>query len=161
MSRPIARVADHALIFAGAQKNIGPSGLTIIIVREDLLVDVDAAAKLGASPVPILMSYKTLASNQSLYNTPPMFPMYVSQLVLQEIRDKGGLSALEKKNAQKQETLYNALEEYASRGLIGIRVQRSSRSWMNATFVLKEEGKEKAFLVGAEEQGLMQLKGHR
>lgn len=161
MSRPIPRIADHALIFAGAQKNIGPAGLTIIIVREDLLVDVDAAAKLGAQPVPILMSYKTLASNQSLYNTPPMFPMYVAQLVLEEIRDKGGLASLEQKNHRKQKLLYNDLEEYASRGLLQIRVQKTARSWMNATFVLTEEGKEKVFLAEAEKEGLMQLKGHR
>jgi phosphoserine aminotransferase len=161
MSRPIPHIADHALIYAGAQKNIGPSGLTIVIVREDLLVDVDAAAKLGAQPVPILMSYNLLANNKSLYNTPPMFPMYVSQLVLQEIRDKGGLTALEQKNARKQELLYSELEEYASRGLIQIRVQKSARSWMNATFVLIGEGREKDFLSGAEKEGLMQLKGHR
>lgn len=161
MSRPIPRIADHALIFAGAQKNIGPSGLTIIIVREDLLVDVDAAAKLGAQPVPILLSYKTLASNSSLYNTPPMFPMYVAQLVLQEIRDKGGLPALEQRNLKKQQLLYADLEEYASRGLVQIRVQKTARSWMNATFVLTGEGKEKEFLAGAEKEGLMQLKGHR
>jgi len=161
MSRPIPRIADHALIFAGAQKNIGPSGLTIIIVREDLLVDVDAAAKLGAQPVPILLSYKTLANNSSLYNTPPMFPMYVAQLVLQEIRDKGGLPALEQRNLKKQQLLYADLEEYASRGLVQIRVQKTARSWMNATFVLTGEGKEKEFLAGAEKEGLMQLKGHR
>lgn len=161
MSRPIPRLADHALIYAGAQKNIGPSGLTIVIVREDVLVDVDAAAKLGAAPVPLLMSYKLLADNLSLYNTPPMFPMYVAQLVLQEIKDKGGLTALEQKNNKKQELLYNDLEEYASQGLIKIRVQKPARSWMNATFVLTKEGQEKEFLADAEKQGLMQLKGHR
>jgi len=161
MSRPIPRIGDHALIFAGAQKNIGPSGLTIVIVREDLLVDVDAAAKLGAAPVPILVSYKILADNLSAYNTPPMFPMYVAQLVLQENQDKGGLIALEQKNFKKKELLYKDLEEYASRGLIKIRVQKPARSWMNATFVLTGEGKEKEFLSGAEKQGLMQLKGHR
>jgi len=161
MSRPIPRLADHALIFAGAQKNIGPSGLTILIVREDLLVDVDAAAKLGAIPVPIMMHYKTLADNKSLYNTPPMFSMYVSQLVLQEIKDAGGLVTLGKKNALKQQHLYDKLEDYASKGLVGIKVQKASRSWMNATFVVLGEGKEKAFLEQAEAKGLMQLKGHR
>ena len=161
MSRPIPRLADHALIFAGAQKNIGPSGLTIIIVREDLLVDVDAAAKLGAAPVPITLSYKTLADNNSLYNTPPMFSMYVAQLVLAEIKEQGSLQALERKNMLKQKFLYDRLEKYASEGLVGIKVKASSRSWMNATFVILGEGKEQAFLEEAEKKGLSQLKGHR
>ncbi|KAF8582650.1 phosphoserine aminotransferase [Ramaria rubella] len=160
MSRPIPRLADHALIFAGAQKNIGPSGLTILIVRQDLLVDTDAAAKLGAVPVPYTLAYKTLADSGSLYNTPPMFPMYVADLILQRNKDNGGVLQLESVNRRKAEKLYTTLEEGEKKGLISIKVQPGSRSWMNVTFELSQEAEQK-FLDGAEARGFRQLKGHR
>ena len=161
MSRPIPRLKDHALIYAGAQKNIGPSGLTILIVRDDLIVDTDAAVKLGAAPVPITMSYKILADSGSLYNTPPMFSMYVSDLVLERIKNSGGLERLEEINGQKAKILYEVLDEGEKKGLVKIKVQPGSRSWMNATFEVIGEGKEQAFLQGAEARGFKQLKGHR
>ena len=161
MSRPIPRLADHALIYAAAQKNIGPSGLTILIVRRDLLVDTDAAAKLGATPVPYTLAYKTLADAGSLYNTPPMFSMYVSDLVLEHVNANGGLPQLESVNRRKAEILYATLEEVAKLGLVKIKVQPGSRSWMNATFEVLGEGAEQRFLVGAESRGFKQLKGHR
>ena len=161
MSRPIPRLADHALIYAGAQKNIGPSGLTILIVRQDLLVDTDAAAKLGAVPVPYTLAYKTLADAGSLYNTPPMFSMYVADLILERVKDHGGLLELERVNKSKAEKLYATLEDGEKKGLIKIKVQPGSRSWMNVTFNVLGDGAEKEFLGGAEAQGFEQLKGHR
>lgn len=161
MSRPIPRLADHALIYAGAQKNIGPSGLTILIVRQDLIVDLDAAAKLGGAPLPLTLAYKTLADSGSLYNTPPMFSMYVADLVLQRIQDHGGMAAMEKINERKARALYDALDEGEAKQKIRVKVQPGSRSWMNATFEILGEGAEQTFLKGAEARGFRQLKGHR
>jgi phosphoserine aminotransferase len=161
MSRAIPRLADHALIYAGAQKNIGPSGLTILIARKDLLVDTDAAATLGAAPVPYTLAYKTLADSGSLYNTPPMFPMYIADLVLERFRANGGLQQLESINKHKSETLYAALQEGEKKGLIRLKVQSGSRSWMNVTFEVLGQEAEQKFLEGAEARGFRQLKGHR
>ena len=161
MSRPIPRLADHALIYAGAQKNIGPSGLTILIVRQDLLVDTDAASKLGAVAVPYTLAYKTLADSGSLYNTPPMFPMYVADLILERVKVHGGLLRLESVNKTKAEKLYTTLEEGEKKGLMKVKVQPGSRSWMNVTFEILGEGAEEKFLEGAEARGFKQLKGHR
>lgn len=160
LSRSIPRLADHALIYAAAQKNIGPSGLTILIVRKDLLVDTDAAVPLGATPVPYTLAYKTLADSGSLYNTPPMFPMYVADLVLQRFAANGGLKRLETMNKRKAEMLYAALEIGQKLGLIKLKVQSGSRSWMNVTFQVLR-GAEQPFLDGAEARGFRQLKGHR
>ena len=98
MCRPIPRLADHAVIYAGAQKNIGPAGLTVLIVRQDCIVDVDAAARLGALPVPTMFSWKTLADSQSLYNTPSVLAIYMTGLVLQRMQEKGGLQYYEEMN---------------------------------------------------------------
>lgn len=160
MSRPIPHLADHALVYAGAQKNIGPSGLTILIVRQDLLVDTDAATRLGAVPVPYTMAYKTLADSNSLYNTPPMFPIYVADLVLEQIRANGSLQHLEKVNREKADLVYKTLEEGEKKGMVKIKVKEGGRSWMNATFQILG-GAEERFLAGAEQQGFRQLKGHR
>ncbi|KAF8507327.1 pyridoxal phosphate-dependent transferase [Hysterangium stoloniferum] len=161
MSRPIPRLADHALIYAGAQKNIGPAGLTVLIVRQDLLVDTDAAAKLGASPVPCTLAYKTLADSGSLYNTPPMFPMYVAALVLERIQDGGSVQHMEEVNRRKAEMLYAILNEGEERGIVKIKARPGSRSWMNVTFQILGEGTEQKFLEVAEARGFRQLKGHR
>lgn len=160
MSRPIPRLADHALIYAGAQKNIGPSGLTILIVRQDLLVDTDSAAKLGATPVPYTMAYKTLADSKSLYNTPPMFSIYVADLVLERIKVDGSLQHLESVNKEKARLLYTTLEEGEKRRIVKIKVKEGSRSCVNVTFLILQ-GAEKGFLEGAEQRGFKQLKGHR
>lgn len=161
LSRPILNLEQHALIYAGAQKNVGPSGLTILIVRKDLLVDTVAAAKLGASPTPTTMSYKVLADNGSLYHTPPMFSMYVTYLAVKYYADDGGLVALERINRAKQEKAYQALDEGAEAGLFVGRVEKQSRSWMNVTFTLATPELEKAFLVAAHDKGIRGIKGHR
>ncbi|KAJ3566672.1 hypothetical protein NP233_g6845 [Leucocoprinus birnbaumii] len=161
MSRPIPRLADHAVIYAGAQKNIGPAGLTILIVRNDCIVDVDAAAALGAQPVPVTMSYKTLADNQSAYNTPPVLAIYISGLVLKRNAELGGMEYYEKVNRRKMQTVYGALREGEEKGVFRGHVQPGSESWMNVVFVVLGEGKEKAFLKGAEERGMSGIKGHR
>ncbi|ODN77079.1 phosphoserine transaminase [Cryptococcus amylolentus CBS 6039] len=164
ISRPIPNIEKHAIIYAGAQKNLGPSGVTVLIVRKDLLVDTAEAAKLGCVPVtPITYEYKILADNASLYNTPPTFPIYVSALVLQRlISEKGGLEGLEKVNKEKAELLYATLDKAEEKGAIKTVVrEKEARSWMNVTFNIVGEGKEKAFLDGAAERGFQQLKGHR
>jgi phosphoserine aminotransferase len=159
MSRSIPHLADHAVIYAGAQKNIGPAGLTILIVRQDCIVDVDAAAKLGASPVPITMSYKTLADHNSLYNTPSTLAIYISGLVLQQMKDRGGLECYERMNRRKQIKLYEVIEE--SGGVLRGKVRKGAGSWMNVVFDVEGDGAEARFLAGAEKRGMKALKGHR
>lgn len=161
MSRPIPRLADHAIIYAGAQKNIGPAGLTILIVRKDCVVDVDAAARLGATPVPVVMSYKTLAGAKSLHNTPPVLAIYISGLVLERNAALGGIAYYEALNRHKAERLYEVLGEGEERGVLRMKVKEGSRSWMNVVFDVRGEGREEAFLAGAGERGMKSLKGHR
>ncbi|ESK96899.1 phosphoserine aminotransferase [Moniliophthora roreri MCA 2997] len=161
MSRSIPRLADHAVIFAGAQKNIGPAGLTILIVRQDCIVDVDAAAKLGAVPVPITMSFKTLADSGSLYNTPSVLPIYIAGLVLQRSKELGGVQYYEQVNRRKAEKLYATLREGEEKGIFRGKVKEGSGSWMNVVFDVLGEGAEARFLNGAEEKGMKALKGHR
>lgn len=161
MSRPIPRLMDHAIIFAGAQKNIGPSGLTIMIVREDCLVDVDAAAKMGATPVPRMLAYKTYADSANLYNTPPTFAIYVAMLVLERMEKQGGLSVVEAANQRKQESLYNAVKEGEAKGIFRLKVKEGSRSWMNCVFVGKDKAIEAEFLNAGDTQGFKAMKGHR
>lgn len=161
MCRPIPHLADHAIIYAGAQKNIGPAGLTILIVREDCIVDVDAAAKLGATPVPITLSYKTLADSGSLYNTPSVLPMYISGLVLERMQKHGGLKHYEETNRRKAGKVYSALKEGEAKGVLRRKVKEGSGSWMNVVFEVVGPDAEKKFLEGAEERGMKGLKGHR
>ncbi|KAI0705799.1 phosphoserine aminotransferase [Cytidiella melzeri] len=161
MCRPIPRLADHAVVYAGAQKNIGPAGLTVLIVRKDCLVDVDAAAKLGASPVPIMLSWKTLADSKSLYNTPSVLSMYITGLVLQRIDEQGGLLWYEELNRRKAGKVYGAVREGQEKGVFRRKVREGSESWMNVVFEVVGEGAEKRFLDGAEKRGMKGLKGHR
>ena len=164
LSRPIPELSRHAVIYAGAQKNLGPSGVTVIIVRKDLLVDTTSAAKLGHVPVvPIALEYRTLALNGSLYNTPPVFAIYVSGLVLQYLLGrKGGIDGLEQVNRNKAKVLYETLDDAESRGVVKCLVrEKEARSWMNVTFEVLGDGNEKVFLDSAEERGFRQLKGHR
>jgi phosphoserine aminotransferase len=161
MSRPIPRLADHAVIIAGAQKNIGPSGLTILIVRNDCLVDVDAAAKLGATPVPIMLSYKTYADSGSLYNTPPTFSIYVAALVLERMKAAGGLEAVAAANRRKMTKLYDVVKEAESKGVLKLKVQEGSRSWMNVVFIGRDSQAEQEFLAAADTRGMKAMKGHR
>ena len=161
MSRPIPRLSDHAIIYAGAQKNIGPAGLTIAIVRQDCIVDVDAAAKLGAVPVPTGLAYKTFADQKSMPNTPPVFAVYVTGLVLKRNAELGGLAYYEALNRRKQEKVYKVLREGEGKGLLRGHVKQGSGSWMNIVFEVLGEGAEARFLAGAEARGMKGLKGHR
>lgn len=164
LSRPIPHLERHAIIYAGAQKNLGPSGTTVIVVRKDLLVDTSEAFALGnVPPTPITMEYKVLADNSSLYNTPPTFPIYVCALVLDKLnKAEKGLLSMEATNRAKADLLYSTLDEAEAKGVVRCVVrEKDARSWMNVTFEILGEGKEKAFLDGAEKQGFRQLKGHR
>lgn len=161
MSRRIPHLADHAVIFAGAQKNIGPAGLTILIVRQDCLVDVDAAAKIGAVPVPISMSFKTLADNNSLYNTPSVLPIYMAGLVLQRAQQLGGIQYYEELNKKKADKVHAVLKEGEAKGVLRGKVKEGSGSWMNIVFDVLGEGNETKFLTGAEAENMKALKGHR
>lgn len=164
ISRPIPHIERHAVIYAGAQKNLGPSGVTVVIVRKDILVDTTEAMKLGGVPaVPIQNEFKILADNASLYNTPPTFAIYVSALVLEYLlAQRGGIDGLEKMNREKAALLYQTLDEAESKGAVRCVVrEKEARSWMNVPFVVVGEGAEKKFLEGAEAKGFRQLKGHR
>ncbi|KAF7984042.1 hypothetical protein HWV62_17567 [Athelia sp. TMB] len=161
MSRPIPHLADHAIIYAGAQKNIGPAGLTIVIVRQDCIVDVDAAAKLGAAPVPITMAYKTLFDGASVYNTPPCIPIYMAGLVLQRMADQGGLKYYEEVNRRKQEKLYGAIRLGETKGVFLGKVRPDAGSWMNVVFDVLGEGNEAKFVEGASQRNMKAIKGHR
>lgn len=150
LSRPLD-VAKYGLIYAGAQKNIGPAGLTIVIVRDDLLG--------GALPVtPSAFDYKTVAENESMYNTPPTYAIYIAGLVFHWLEQQGGLPAIEQHNRRKAALLYDYLDE--SR-FFSSPVARECRSWMNVPFRLKDPALDAEFLKGAEARGLVQLKGHR
>ncbi len=144
-------VSDYGMIYAGAQKNIGPSGLVIVIVREDLL---DRAWP----GTPSVMSYRSMADNGSMLNTPPTFAIYVSGLVFRWLRDQGGLEAIEQVNRAKAERLYHFID---TSGFYINEVEVSARSLMNIPFRLKDESLNAAFLAGADEAGLAQLKGHK
>jgi phosphoserine aminotransferase len=150
LSRPID-VTKYGLIYAGAQKNIGPAGLTIVIVREDLIGQV-------AAGTPTMFDYKTHADNESMYNTPPTFSMYVAGLVFKLLAKQGGLEAMEKTNREKAALLYTKLD---STGFYNSPVAKENRSLMNVPFTLKDATLDEAFLKGAKERGLLQLKGHR
>jgi len=150
LSRPID-VTKYGLIYAGAQKNIGPAGLTIVIVREDLIGQVVAGT-------PTMFDYKTHADNESMYNTPPTFAMYVAGLVFKLLAKQGGLAAMEKANREKAALLYTKLD---STGFYNSPVAKENRSLMNVPFTLKDAALDEAFLKGAKERGLLQLKGHR
>jgi phosphoserine aminotransferase len=150
LSRPLD-VSRYGLIYAGAQKNIGPSGLTLVIVREDLL----------GHPHPMLptaFDYKTVADNESMYNTPPTYAIYIAGLVFQWIKAQGGLAAMEQHNRRKAALLYDCLAE--SR-FYSCPVAPDCRSLMNVPFRLKDTALDEAFLKGAQQRGLVQLKGHR
>ncbi|KAJ6581827.1 pyridoxal phosphate-dependent transferase [Mycena capillaripes] len=161
MSRPIPHLADHAIIFASAQKNIGPAGLTVLIARNDCLVDVDAAAKLGAAPVSYTMAYKTLADNLSVYNTPSVFAIYVTGLVLRRSQALGGVQYFEEVNKKKAEKLYAVIKEGEAKGVLRARVKEGSgRSLMNVVFDFEDPGVQARFVLGAEARGIKGIKGH-
>lgn len=151
-SKPVD-VSRFGLIYAGAQKNVGPSGVTIAIVRKDLVG--------SAQPItPVMLDYKTHADNASLYNTPPCFAIYICGLVFEDLLAQGGLAEVEKKNAHKAGILYDAID--ASGGYYICPVEKSVRSLMNVPFTLAKGGDfEKQFIAEAAKEGMVQLKGHR
>jgi phosphoserine aminotransferase len=152
-SRPM-EVKKFGLIFAGAQKNLGPSGVTVVIVRKDLAERAD-------KNLPTLLQYRTHIKEKSLYHTPPTFAVYIVGLVMEWIDAEGGIAAIEKRNNTKAKLLYDTLE--TSNGFYRCPVEASSRSKMNVVFRVAggDESVEKQFAVGAAEAGLVGTPGHR
>ncbi|CAG8813952.1 6754_t:CDS:1, partial [Dentiscutata erythropus] len=150
-------ISKFGLIYAGAQKNIGPAGVTIVIVREDLLTRLEISdSKLPA--IPSMLDYKVMAENNSLYNTPPMFSIYVASLVFEWLLENGGIEEIEKINSIKAAKLYDCINKSK---IYKSPVEESVRSRMNVPFRIQPEELEKEFLKGADELGMLQLKGHR
>ena len=151
MSRKVD-VSKFGMIYAGAQKNLGPSGLALVIIRKDLV---------GRTPekVPTMLKYSTYTENNSLYNTPPTFGIYMIGLVTDWIREVGGLEAVEKMNDAKAALLYQAIDE--SNGYYSTPVNKCSRSKMNVVFRLPTEELEAKFLEVVKANGMIGLKGHR
>jgi len=144
-------VSKFGLIYAGAQKNIGPSGLTIVIVREDLLGHAHKAT-------PCIMNYKTAADSDSMYNTPPTYAWYLAGLVFQWLKEVGGVKEIAKVNQAKAELLYQAIDKS---GLYLNHIETQYRSKMNIPFWLKEDSLNDKFISESEAAGLTALKGHR
>ncbi len=144
-------VSRFGILFAGAQKNIGPAGLTIAIVRKDLIGN-------ALDICPTMLNYKTHADNASLFNTPPCFAIYISKLVFEWVKNMGGVRELEKKNIEKANLLYSFLDNSS---LFKGTVVPKDRSLMNVPFVTGNEELDKKFVAEAKEAGLVNLKGHR
>ncbi|TAK41637.1 MAG: 3-phosphoserine/phosphohydroxythreonine transaminase, partial [Betaproteobacteria bacterium] len=150
LSRPL-EVARFGLIYAGAQKNIGPAGLTIVIVRDDL---IGKAAK----GTPSVMDYKLQAAADSMLNTPATYSIYIAGLVFKWLKSLGGLAEIERRNLAKAKLLYDCLDES---GFYRNPIEPRDRSRMNVPFTLADPKLDEAFLKGAAERGMVQLKGHR
>lgn len=150
LSRPI-NVADYGMIYAGAQKNIGPAGITVVIVRDDLLGN-------ALPQTPAVWDFKAQADADSMLNTPPTYAWYIAGLVFEWIRDSGGLQAMGERNRRKAETLYQAID---GSDFYRNPVDPACRSWMNVPFILADAELDKVFLKEAAEQGLHTLAGHR
>ena len=150
LSRPVD-VNQYGLIYAGAQKNIGPAGLTLVIVRKDLLGK-------AASSVPAMLNYQIHADNGSMYNTPPTYAWYLSGLVFSWLKKQGGVGNMGEINQRKAEKLYGFID---NSGLYSNPVEVISRSRMNVPFVLADDRLDKPFLDQAQAAGLLNLKGHR
>jgi len=145
-------VNQFGLIYAGAQKNLGPSGVTVVIIRKDLI-------KKDLAHLPTMLQYATHSDSNSLYNTPPTLAIYLLSLVLEWVKEQGGVSAIEKINSQKASVLYNVIDE--SEGFYQGHAQKESRSHMNVTFTLPNEELTKQFAKEAKEAGFVGLNGHR
>ena len=150
LSRPID-VSKYGVIYAGAQKNIGPAGITVVIVRDDLIGHANPA-------MPVMMDYKTHADNGSMYNTPPTYGWYLAGLVFQWVKDKGGLQGMAEINQRKADKLYSVIDNSP---FYSNPVDKACRSWMNVPFILADADLDKLFLEEAEKAGLSTLKGHR
>lgn len=145
-------VSKFALIYAGAQKNLGPSGVAVVIIRDDMI----AASN---QKLPVMLKYDTYAKNDSLYNTPSTFTIYMVKLVLEWVKGLGGLDAVEKINEKKAAMIYDAIDN--SNGFYKGHAHKEFRSLMNITYKLPNEDLDKLFVAGAAELGLAGLKGHR
>ena len=150
MSRPID-VSKFGLIYAGAQKNIGPSGLTIVIVRDDLIGNQHAAT-------PVILDYKKTADNDSMFNTPPTYAWYLASLVFKWLKGLGGLPVIAEINQQKAQHLYNYID---ASDFYSNSIAKQNRSSMNVPFYLKDDALNQLFLEEAKQAGLHALKGHR
>ena len=153
-SHVLSRSVDWSkvgLAFGGAQKNIGPAGVTLVVVREDLLGHALKAC-------PSAFNYKTVADNGSMYNTPPTYSIYMAGLTFQWLKRQGGVAAMEQRNVAKAKLLYDFLD---SSSFYSNNVAHDCRSRMNAPFFLADESRNDAFLAGAKAAGLLQLKGHK
>jgi phosphoserine aminotransferase len=151
LSKPID-VEKHSLIYCGAQKNIGPSGVTLVIIRDDLIEKVPENQH-------SMLDYRLLAANDSMLNTPNTWGIYIINLVCDWLKEKGGLAAIEKLNEEKAKILYDTID--ASDGFYSGHAEKSARSLMNVTYRLPSEELEKQFCAEATKQGLDGLKGHR
>lgn len=150
LSRPVD-VSKFGVIYAGAQKNIGPAGLTIVIIREDLIGD-------AITGTPLMFSYKTHVENGSMYNTPPTYAWYIAGLVFEWIKKKGGLQAMAEINKRKADKLYTYID---SSKFYSNPVDKNCRSWMNVPFTLANQELDSKFLEESKKAGLVALKGHR
>jgi len=144
-------VADFGLIYAGAQKNMGPAGVTLVIVKDDILGKVDRK-------IPSMFNYQTQIEGGSMYNTPPCFAIYVSMLTLRWLKAKGGVAAIEQENITKARVLYDAID---ANPLFKAVAAPEDRSNMNVCFVMENPELEKPFLKLCDERGIIGIKGHR
>ena len=149
LSRPVD-VSHYGMIYAGAQKNIGPAGLNIVIIREDLLGD-------AAEFTPTMLNYTTHANAGSMYNTPPTYSWYLAGLVFKWIKKQGGLTAMAEINKRKSQKLYDAID---ASSFYNNPVDEAYRSWMNVPFTLKDDSLNTVFMESAAERNLVTLKGH-
>ena len=150
LSHPVD-VSQFALIYAGAQKNVGPAGVSVVIIRDDLLED-------NGQVIPTYLDYKTHASKHSLYNTPPTFSIYVMRLVLEWIKNQGGLAAIDQINQRKAAKLYQAIDQSE---IFVNPVDPADRSLMNIPFTSQDADIDQEFIQAAKEKGFINLKGHR
>ncbi len=151
LSRPID-VSKYGLIYAGAQKNIGPAGLTVVIIREDL------AGGMLVNNTPSILTYKTHIDANSMYNTPPTYAWYLAGLVFKWLKDLGGLEEMAKRNQAKAKKLYAAID---NSNFYNNPVNHAYRSWMNVPFTLADDELNADFITGAKKAGLLTLSGHR
>lgn len=151
LSRPVD-ISKFGLIYAGAQKNLGPAGVTVVIIRKDLVKD-------APENLPTMLNYRTHMEKNSLYNTPPTLAIYFLKLVLEWVENEGGVEAMEKRNNEKAKILYDVIDE--SDGFYIGHARKDSRSNMNVTFTLPDKETEAEFLKQAREKGFVGINGHR
>ncbi|WP_440029872.1 3-phosphoserine/phosphohydroxythreonine transaminase [Chromobacterium amazonense] len=145
-------VSRFGMIYAGAQKNIGPSGLTVLVIREDLLGKARA-------DIPTMLNYQVHADADSMYNTPATYPIYIAGLVFKWLKEQGGVKGIATRNEEKAGLLYHVIDN--SQGFYSTHIEPPFRSKMNVVFKLKDESLDEIFLLEARKNGLAQLKGHR